>query len=381
VLEAGAGISTQSDARRAAEEAAAQALAGASRADAALLFATPHFASAMGEVLDVACRALGTSAVVGATTHGVLANGRDREDGPGLAIAALRGLEARPFLLPDVAGEEESVGHEIAARAGGPLRPEDLVVVLPDPGSVHLADLLAGLRAELPPAQVVGAGAAQATGAPSLQWSGEAVASGALSGIVLRAPRAARVGVTQACRPATELLTVTRARGNWILELDGRPALDVYREVARGPLADDLRRAAAFVLVAFPREEGAPLRPGGYLVRNVAGFALEDGALAVPHAVKSGQAVALALREPEGAREDLKAMLAGLGGDRPAVGLFFDCCARGASLFGMPGLEAAYLQQAFGDAPIAGCFGSCEIGPVGGETELLTYTGVLALLD
>ncbi len=47
----------------------------------------------------------------------------------------------------------------------------------------------------------------------------------------------------------------------------------------------------------------------------------------------------------------------------------------------MSGLEAAYLESAFGSAPLAGMFGSCEIGPIGGRTELLTYTGVLALLD
>ena len=43
--------------------------------------------------------------------------------------------------------------------------------------------------------------------------------------------------------------------------------------------------------------------------------------------------------------------------------------------------EAAYLESAFGKAPIAGMFGSCEIGPIGTRSELLTHTGVLALLD
>ena len=32
-------------------------------------------------------------------------------------------------------------------------------------------------------------------------------------------------------------------------------------------------------------------------------------------------------------------------------------------------------------APVLGVYGSCEIGPIGGSVELLTYTGVLALLD
>ena len=55
---------------------------------------------------------------------------------------------------------------------------------------------------------------------------------------------------------------MTRVRGNWILELDGRPALDVYREAAREPLAADLRRAAAHLLLALPRDAAESLAPG-----------------------------------------------------------------------------------------------------------------------
>jgi small ligand-binding sensory domain FIST len=212
-------------------------------------------------------------------------------------------------------------------------------------------------------------------------WRGSDIDGGALTGIVLRGARRLRIGVTQACRPVTPLLTVTRAQGPWILELDGRPALDVYREAARAPLADDLRRAAAFVLAALPRDGEDPLAPGGYLVRNVAGFSPDANAFAIPAAVARGDRLALVHREPETAREDLKAMLAGLGDEPAGLALYFDCCARGAGFFGVPGLESAYLERALGPTPIAGMFGSCELGPVGGRTELLTYTGVLALLD
>jgi small ligand-binding sensory domain FIST len=185
-------------------------------------------------------------------------------------------------------------------------------------------------------------------------------------------------------------MTVTRCQGHWVLELDGRPALGVYREVARGPLAADLRRAAAFLLVALPvagQAEGAyargsrELAPGSYLVRHVIGFDERENAFAIPDAPGVGQRLALAEREPEAARADLKAMLEGLRGGRPAFGLYLDCCARAMPFFGIPGLEAAYLARAFEGVALAGMFGSCEIGPIGRRIELLTYTGVLALVD
>jgi small ligand-binding sensory domain FIST len=381
MLRAGVGLSTHEDPRLAAEEAAEAALADGLRPDGALLVATPEYAAGMPELLKTACAALGTRTLAGAGAHGVLGAGRELEGGRALALLAIEGLEAQAFLLDAGPEEDGHAADEIAARLGGPARAEDLVVLLPDPRAVRLEALLAGVRARLGSAQIVGAGAATSNGDPPLQWCGEELATGATAGLVLRAPRRPRVGVTQACRPASELLTVTRTQGHWILELDGRPALDVYREVARGPLAEDLRRAAAFVLAALPRDPTAPLAPGGYLVRNLAGFAIAERALALPEAVAPGDRIAFVQRDPASAREDLKALLAQLREPRPAFGLYFDCCARGASFFGVAGLEAAYLEESFGPTPLAGLFGSCEIGPVAGRTELLTYTGVLALID
>jgi small ligand-binding sensory domain FIST len=260
-------------------------------------------------------------------------------------------------------------------------------VLLPDPRKVPLLPVLEDVRDRLAPAVIVGAGAADPVLDRPLQWCGREVETGALAGVVLRGSRPPRVGVTQACRPATGLMTVTRAQGHWVIELDGRPALDVYREAARGPLAEDLRRAASFVLAALPVDADAPLEPGGYLVRNVAGFAVAEHAIAIPEPVAAGDRIAFVVRDPEAARGDLKAMLdrmvggAHAAGRAPAAALYFDCCARGESFFGVSGLEAGYLSQALGDTPVAGMFGSCEIGPVGGRTELLTYTGVLALLE
>ncbi|HEX5067622.1 MAG TPA: FIST N-terminal domain-containing protein [Myxococcota bacterium] len=378
---AGLGLSSREDAREAAEEAVAAALETGLRADGAVLLATPAYGSDMEALLAAAGDALGTQTVVGAHVHGVLGSGQEIEGGHGLAVLAIEGLELHGFLLEAGLGDEIGVAEEIAARLGNAPRPEDLVVLFPDPRAVHLHALLDGIRKELGPAQIVGAGAATLDASGPLQWCGREAATGAVSGLVLRGARVPRVGVTQACRPSSPLLTVTRTQGHWILELDGRPALDVYREVARGPLAEDLRRAAAFVLAALPRDPESPLAPGNYLVRNVAGFALEERALAIPEALAPGDRVAFVHRDPAAAREDLKAMLAQLREPQPAFGVYFDCCARGSSFFGVPGLEAAYLEESFGRVPVAGLFGSCEIGPVAGRPELLTYTGVLALVD
>lgn len=345
------------------------------------MFATPGYAEEPASMIETARSVLGIRNVVGASAHGVLAAGTENES-RAVGVMAISGVEAEPFLVGDLRGHETNAGVEIAARLGEP-RPEDLVALFPDP-HLDVAALVDGMRDALWPARVIGAGSADALGNSAAQWCGTQIETEALAGVVLRGTKPPRIGVTQACRPTGELMTVTRVRGNWVLELDGRPALDAYRSAARGPLADDLGRAANFVLVALPQTEG-PLQPGGYLVRHVVGFAEEHGAFAVPTAPRNGDRLAFAIREPEAAREDLKTMLSGLEMGSPALGLYFNCCARGSVFFGVPGLEAAYLDHAFGSVPIAGMFGSCEIGPIGDAAtaapELLTYTAVLALID
>ncbi len=350
--------------------------------DAAFVFASAEHAEMGPEVLEQVAEALGTDTLAGASVQGLLARDLESEGGPALGVAALCGIEAHPFLVDGSAVEDGRAGAEIARRVSP--APDDLVVLLPDPEALGDGSLLTNLTAALAPARLVGAGAVDAAGGAALQWAGLGMATGAVAGMLLRGAAPPRIGVTQSCLPATRVMSVTRSNGHWVQELDGRPALDVFREVARGPLSRDLRRAAAFVMAAVPAGDGpdaGPLEAGSYRVRNVVGFDPASGAIAVAHRLGRGDRMALAVREPEAARADLKAMLARLADPAPRLALYFDCVARGANLFGIEGLEGGYLSAALGRSPVLGVLGSFEIGPIGGSTELLTYTGVLAALD
>jgi small ligand-binding sensory domain FIST len=69
-----------------------------------------------------------------------------------------------------------------------------------------------------------------------------------------------------------------------------------------------------------------------------------------------------------------------LGDSKPAFGIYFNCCARGNSLYGIPGIDSAYIRQALGDVPLIGMFGGYELAPLGRANHLFAYTGVLALI-
>jgi small ligand-binding sensory domain FIST len=120
------------------------------------------------------------------------------------------------------------------------------------------------------------------------------------------------------------------------------------------------------------------------VIRNIVGLDPDKGILGVADEVHEGQALIFALRDGQRARDDLNQMLQRqaerLAGEKPAFGFYFNCCARGASLYGMEGIDTAYIRQILGDFPLIGMFGGYELAPLGRSNHLFAYTGVLAVI-
>jgi small ligand-binding sensory domain FIST len=141
----------------------------------------------------------------------------------------------------------------------------------------------------------------------------------------------------------------------------------------------------AYVFVGLPADPSKnSVAPGEYLVRNIVGLDPGAGILAVAEEIFAGERMLFTLRDGQRAREDLRQMLErqaeSLGGKSPSLGMYFNCCARGSSLYGMDGIDTAYIRQLLGEFPLIGLFGSFELGPLGRKNHLLAYTGVLALI-
>jgi hypothetical protein len=89
------------------------------------------------------------------------------------------------------------------------------------------------------------------------------------------------------------------------------------------------------------------------------------------------------VRDAHSADEDLRRILAQentvLGG-RPAAGaLLFTCNGRGSRMFAEPDHDAGLLAALLGEIPVAGFFCAGELGPVGGQNFLHTFTASIAL--
>jgi small ligand-binding sensory domain FIST len=291
------------------------------------------------------------------------------------------------LLIQPLREHDDNAGAEIARQVRSSAGPEnELLVLLPDTYNGQPQRLLGSLESHAGFVPVIGAGASESGMArTTYQLCDDTVTSNAVAGLALSGTFQTHIDITQGCQPVTEPMTITKAEEHLIYEIDHRPALEVFARLLKGPLAEDLRRALQVLFVGLPADHDKnSVGPGQYVIRNIIGLDPNKGILGVADEVHEGQAMIFALRDGQRAREDLNQMLARqvqrLAGKKPGFGFYFNCCARGASLYGMEGIDTAYIRQTLGNFPLIGMFGGYELAPLGRANHLFAYTGVLALI-
>lgn len=390
MIRAGAGQSSLSSTEDAVAQAAAQALAEAriAKADTAIAFFTAEHAQRSRELVESLSSATGAGKTAGCSAAGILTGAGEVEGTHGIAVLVFASdqLHSDPFLVKPLREHDENAGAEIARRVRGAAAENKLVVLLPDTYNGQPQQFLGSIESHAGFVPVIGAGASESGIArTTYQLCGDTLTSNAVAGLSISGAFQAHIDITQGCQPITQPMTITKAQGHLIYEIDQRPAIEVFARLLKGPLAEDLRRALQVLFVGLPpdRDENS-VGPGNYVIRNIIGLDPNEGILGVADEVREGQAMIFALRDGQRAREDLNQMLARqaarLAGKKPVFGLYFNCCARGASLYGTENIDTAYIRQSLGDFPLIGMFGGYELAPLGKANHLFAYTGVLALI-
>ncbi|MGH7907143.1 MAG: FIST N-terminal domain-containing protein, partial [Candidatus Binataceae bacterium] len=344
MLRAGAGHSTAVNPANAAAEAAAAALkqAGIRSAEGALVFASTAHGAAFHLVTRTVAEVAGTPEVAGCSAAGVIAGEHEIETGPAIAVMVFSGLTARRIFVPSLRGRGRETALKVAAAVRQAPGPKRLLCLFPDTYNFEPGLFLESLERELPDrTDVIGGGATEdGTIGETFQFCGDTVSSNAVAGMVLGGDFEVNLGASLACVPLGTAHRVSAVRDNVLIELDGRPAFEVFAETA-GPLAADLRRAMAYVFLAIPDDQrSGRFGRGRYSLRNLVGASPEHGMIAVAHRPQVGDLVGFALREAERARNDLKLMLAEMHervSKPPAFGFYFDCVSRGSGLYNIPG--------------------------------------------
>jgi small ligand-binding sensory domain FIST len=354
--------------------------------DVAAVFASPQHRDTFGDMAAAISRMLRPGVLVGTTAVAVLGGSREVEDAPAIGLWAGR-LAARPRPVRLDATRTAS-GIALQGLSASTFEPGDALLLLADPFSLPVDAIIDALaELEMPEASgtlsvpVVGgmASAANTPGGNRLVLDDEVMSSGGV-GVVLPGGVATRTVVSQGCRPIGDPMIVTRAEGNLVMEIAGRPALDRLDDLVRAADADERSLLASGLQIGIAIDEHrATFERGDFLIRGVVGADRLQRALAVGDRVEVGTTVQFQVRDAVAADEDLRAMLADATGD---AALVFTCNGRGQRLFGEPDHDARVVHDTLGSPALAGMFCAGEFGPVGGRSFVHGFTAsVLVFRD
>ena len=267
--------------------------------------------------------------------------------------------------LPRHHGKWIEATQPILALVHADPRCPDLLRATIDAGAASGAFLVGGLVSHR----------TQATLVARTATSNSGTAAGGMAGLMLAPEVAVATALTQGCVPIGPVRRIDEARDNVVMSIDGRPALDVFREDIGPELAQNLRRVGGIIFAGLP-VTGSDT--GDYLVRNLMGIDPNQGWIVLGAEVSPGDPIVFCRRDPDSARQDLARMVKQLAGrlnGPPKAGVYVSCVARGVSLFDEEGVEARVIRETLGDFPLIGFFANGEIS----RDRLYGHTGILTL--
>jgi small ligand-binding sensory domain FIST len=382
-MKAGGALVLTADAGDAARQAVGQARAslGEEPPSFGVLFASAHFFDSAEALAGAVAEETGQLPLIGCVAEAVAGGAREVESEPAVSLWLAAGLGPVETFAMEFVGTPS--GGAYGGYRFGP-GPAGVHLMICDPFTFPAGDLLAHLNQRVPGAVVMGG---MASGGLTRRQSrlfldGRVLPQGAVGAHLPGAE--VHPLVAQGCRPVGDPYTTTRADGNVIFELAGRPALVRLQELAAALPGRDQELLARGVHLGMVIDEyQAEPRQGDFLIRGVVGADPASGAITVGEQVEVGQTVQFHVRDAHSADDDLRRTLdreaAALGARRAAGALLFTCNGRGSRLFPEPSHDAGLLAEMLGNIPVAGFFCAGELGPVGGQNFLHTFTASIAL--
>lgn len=325
---------------------------------------------------------------LGCSSGGVITNMSEIENRPGVSLILMKFDDVRiqPFYLTqaDISAMEKNEEWYEFFDVYPTEKPKFLI--LPDPFSIEINQLLTSFNKAYDLCPVIGGLASGGTqaGENILILNNKYYDEGCI-GLALQGNVRIETVVSQGCRPIGESYIVTRAEGNIIHELGGRPFYKVLEEVLSKKATDrdrTLAQDAIFIGIAMD-EYKHELKTGDFLIRMVIGLDQTSGAGAIADYVRTGQTIQFHVRDAVSATQELTELMSTQvkrhPSDLPQGALLFSCTGRGKNLFGVESHDLQILKQYVGELPVAGFFCAGEIGPVGGRNFAHGFTSSIAL--
>ncbi|MEN8175486.1 MAG: FIST C-terminal domain-containing protein [Pseudomonadota bacterium] len=333
-------------------------------------YASDTLADHLGTIIHCLRAETGIAHWVGTVGMGVCSTGREVYEEPSLAVMVTDVGEEALCIIPSTSAD---FGEFLATTASWRTTSDArFAVVHGDPSNPQTPRLIEDLARGLDEGFLVGG----LTSSNSIQaQAADTVVQGGLSGVLLGAGVPVVTGLSQGCSLIGHPHEITETDRHVIHSLDGRPALDVFKEDIGEVLARNLEGVGGYIFAALPIPGSDT---GDYLVRNLLGIDPELKLIAVGDHLHAGMTVQFARRDADTAREDLVRMVRTVlkrAPGPPKGALYHSCLGRGRYLFGEDSAELRLVAEELGDLPLVGFYANGEIS----HHRLYGYTGVLTL--
>lgn len=385
-LYANVGIASGDSSREIAKQATEDALAGlaSEKADVALVFASSIYKGK--ELLEGVRSVVGEDTIIiGSSTAGEITSKRPVSQNSisvmllssdsiqffsaiSESIDAIGSLEAGKEVAKKIKEQADAAGVELKS-----------FMMFPDVLVGNGADIVRGalkvLGDDFP--VVGGASGDNQEFVRTFQYLGDKEYTKSVVALGLSGEFSFGVGVRHGWIPIGSPMTVTKSAGSLIQEIDGMPAIEVYKdhfgEEKAQVLQDTESVASTRSVLTYPFGISRQDHHDEILIRFATGV-LEDGSIRCAAEIPEGSEIRLMIGSKEeaiaAAKDAAERSQEGLGDKRPKAAIIFNCIAR-KNLFGEEAQqEIQTIQEAIGiDVPMIGFYTYGEQAPINGVTQ------------
>jgi len=397
----GVGFSESADSTRAGVDAASLAMAeaGAGRCDLALMCSTSkhdprQLHDGVRSVVGSQCR------LIGGYSIGTITRDRLGYEGfqTGVAVMTSDSIQVDMYIETGLPDRECEVGVALGRQIRSKTYAGEANLILmydsikrsPANGfSLNLATpLIEGMSESLgtwPRAAGVGMmGDMQWN--PTYQWFDNRVEQQTAMALVLSGAVRMDTIILHGCKPASAYHRITKAEGQAVVEIDGRPALEVIARLLGTECGRDWEDYPIFVTLGVNKgDKFGDFREEEYANRLCLAVDKDRGALIMfENDLKTGDEIQLMRRsiDFDYVGERVEQLLNRIGPRAPLFAFYIDCAGRASTYCGTDREEAEEVQKAIGSRmPLLGVYSGVEIAKVGASMQALDWTGVLCVFS
>jgi hypothetical protein len=379
----------------------AMAEAGIDKCDLAIMYSTPKQDPA--ELRDGVRSVIGpTARLIGGYSVGIITKDKLGYEGyqTGLAVMSSDSMEIDMFIEKGLPDNETNVGLALGKQIQSKdYKGEPNILLMYDSSkeitsenmtfNINLATpLIEGMGQSLgtwPRAAGVGM-MGDFQWRPTHQWFDDRIEQGSAMALVLSGGVQLDTVIMHGCKPSSDYHTITKAEGNVVLEIDGKPAVEMIATLLGSEADTSWEDYPLFVTLGVNKGN------------KFGEFKEEDYANRLCMAVDKGRG-GLIMFEPDlilGSEVQLMRrsinfeyigkltgdLLKRIGDRKPFFALYIDCAGRASAYSGTEREEAEEVQKAIGSKiPLLGMYSGVEIAKVGRDMQALDWTGVLCVFS